>query len=181
MNPSPIASVPPHQVWPYTGTTRTAQVMLDAAKGPRGAQNLAFRLAMEDIVRFVQPRDQLSQLAALNYWFSSHHGYLKDPVPTELVKDPLYTLEEIQKKGVFVGDCDDAATFISGGAMALGIKAYPVRVGFNRPTRIIKTRIKPPFVHVLVVARDQYGRAVVIDPVAGAKTYKMLRETTRFG
>lgn len=164
--------------------------MLQMADGKRGAQSVRVRMAVEDIVRHVHPRDTLSQLAAIYYWYMAHHHYMKDPVPAEMVKDPQRVFEEVEKSGLFLGDCDDAATFLTGASRSIGIKAVPVRVGFRKPRAVtlgsvrgrpVRATLPTPFTHVLAVARDQYGRTVVLDPVAGSSTDRMLRRTKRFG
>ena len=159
--------------------------MLKLADGRRGAQSLMVRRVVEQIVRDVEPRDYLSQLAAIYNWINARWQYLKDPVPAEMVTDPQAIIEEIQRTGRFLGDCDDVATFLVGAARVIGIRAVPMRVGF-RKGKVIKLRGKQlrlpaPYTHVLAVARDQYGRIVALDPVAGERTWSMLRRTKRYG
>jgi len=155
------------------------------ANGHRGAKSLRVRRVVENIVRDVEARDALSHLAAIYNWFNARWYYLKDPVPSEMVSDPEQILDEIEEHGRFLGDCDDAATFIVGAARAIGIKAIPIRVGFSKGAVVKiagrRVRLPAPFTHVLAVARDQYGRVVAIDPVAGVRTWRMLRRTKRFG
>lgn len=183
------AKVPPHAHVPYTGTTRTAKAMFLMADGDRGARNLGFRRVIENIVRDVKPRDYLSQLAAIYNWFNARWQYLKDPVPSEMVSDPVRIMDDIAEKGRFLGDCDDAATFLVGAARTIGIKAIPIRVGFakgrkvrvKKNGRVRRVRLPTPYTHVLAVARDQHGRIVALDPVAGIRTWSMLRRTKRYG
>lgn len=182
--------LPPHKHVPYEGTKKTIKEMVKAATGRRGAQSLRVRTLAEDVVRFIEPRDKLSQLAALYYWYEANHNYLGDPTAAEMVKDPEAAVDEVEEKGAFVGDCDDAATVLSGLAESIGIKTRPMRVGFRKPViltlgsyrgRPRRVKIDPPYTHVLAVARDQYGRIVVLDPVAGKRTHRMLRRTRRYG
>lgn len=179
--------------------------MLALADGPDGAQAVPLRLHFEELVRYVTPRDTLSQLAALYYWWLGHYGFLRDPLPAEMVRTPMAALRDIQRTRVFRGDCDCASTLLTAGARSLGIPARPIRVGFRPPQYAIvsagvpyrsgrrhgpailsrrASRLVPygtPYTHVLVVARDQYGRQVALDPVAGRRTANMLRRTRRFG
>ena len=159
--------------------------MLKMADGRRGAQSLLVRKTIERIVRDVEPRDYLSQLASIYNWIIARWQYLKDPVPAEMVTDPLAIVENIQNTGRFLGDCDDVATFLVGAARAIGIRAVPMRVGFQKGKVIVlrgkRRRIPGPYTHVLAVARDQYGRTVALDPVAGERTWSMLRRTKRYG
>jgi len=182
MNRKPL---PAHTISPYSGTQRTVDAMLKLADGPRGAQSLRLRQLVESIIRDIDPRDKLSQLAAIYHWYEAHHTYTYDPIPTELVRDPVRVLEDIEENGRFLGDCDDAATFITGASRSIGIRAYPVRVGFRKPMTYqlggVSVKGPAPYSHVLAVAHDQYGRTVVIDPVAGDRTWKMLRRTKTYG
>ena len=183
--------MPPHRHLPYTGTQRTVNEMLKMAKGIRGAQSLRVRRHTEMVLRHVAPRDTLSQLAALYYHYIARHNYFRDPTESELVKDPEAIIDEMEGTGTFLGDCDDASMYIIGTAQAAGIRALPMRVGFTRSRQVTLgrtpgrqgrvVRINAPYTHVLAVARDQYGRTVALDPVAGLRTHKMLRRTKRFG
>jgi len=147
--------------------------MTELAVGDRGGRSLELRLALEDLVRHLNPRDQLSQMAAVYYWFDRHWHFLKDPVKVELVRDPVRFLEDIRTHGRVVGDCDDATTFITGSGQAIGIKTVIVRVGFETGSP------QGRFTHVLPVGYDQFGRSVVLDPVAGPRTQKMLARITQ--
>jgi hypothetical protein len=166
---------------PYTGTKRTVEAMEQIARGERGALSLELRLAIEDIIRYVRPRDQLSLLAALYNWFDRHYHFVKDPRDVEQVKDPVRLLREIGRYGRAVGDCDDAATFIDGGARSLGMDSRLVRTGFRDPTPEQQMGSdKGRFTHVLAMSYDQYGRPIVIDPVAGRRTPKMLKRVKQY-
>lgn len=174
----------------YGGTGKTARAILALADGPRGAQSLRLRLTVEEIIRDVEPRDVLSQLAAIYNWYMCNSGYVWDPLPTELVRDPETVLDELRAHGKFLGDCDDAATFLTGAARSIGVRAIPIRVGFVPTRRVtlggvgrrpLRVAVKAPYSHVLAVARDQYGRVVVLDPVAGPRTWRMLRRAKRAG
>jgi transglutaminase-like putative cysteine protease len=151
------------------------------ARGPRGALSLELRLAIEDIVRYVRPRDQLSLLAALYQWFERHYHFVKDPRDVEQVKDPVRLLREIQQYGRAVGDCDDASTFLSSAMRTLGVDARLVRTGFRNPTPEQQMgEERGRYSHVLALGHDQYGRPVVLDPVAGRRTPKMLTRVKQY-
>lgn len=140
-------------------------------RGPRGELSLRLRYVVESIVRNTMPKDRLSQMAAIYNWFNERFRYLNDPVRVELVKDPERILEEMSAHGVALGDCDDASTFLAAALRTAGIQSELMRVGFrNTPPG----RLEGPFTHVLVRARDQYGRGIIVDPVAGQKTRRMI-------
>jgi len=155
--------------------------MEEVARGQRGALSLELRLAIEDIIRYVRPRDLLSLLAALYNWFDRHYHFVRDPRDVEQVKDPVRLLREIQEFGRAVGDCDDASTFFGGSTRTLGMDARLVRVGFRDPTPGQQLGDETGrYTHVLAVAHDQYGRPIVLDPVAGKRTPKMLKRVRQY-
>jgi len=168
-----LASVPSFSSQKYTGTTDTVKQMNSIARGPRGELSLKLRLTVEDIIRDVEARDKLSQLAAIYHWFDKHFTYVNDPVQVELVKDPERLLEEIESHGSALGDCDDASTFLFAAPRTIGIETSFVRVGFK------PAPLGGRYTHVFVGARDQYGRTVILDPVAGKNTQQMLGRVTQ--
>lgn len=168
--------MPRHLTMPYKGTARTIKAMEELSSGPRGAQSLELRLALEDVIRYVYPKDRLSLLAAVYYWFLPRFHFVHDPDGSEQVKDPLRALREIQTTGVFVGDCDCATTFLVACLRALGIPCSPMKVGF-------KDRVAGrdgPYTHVFCVAQDQHKRSIVLDPVAEEETRNMLGRVKQF-
>lgn len=165
-----LADVPRHAVQPYRGTTDTVREMQRLAKGPRGEMSMRLRATVEDIVREVQPRDRLSQLAAIYDWFNRRFHYVNDPVEVELVKDPERLLEEIAKHGHAMGDCDDASTFLYAAPRTIGITTQFARVGFKK-----RPMAGSQYTHVFTVAWDQYRRPIVLDPVAGQRTPRMIQ------
>lgn len=155
--------------------------MESVARGSRGALSLELRLAIEDVIRYVRPRDQLSLLAALYNWFDRHYHFVKDPRDVEQVKDPVRLLREIQQYGKAVGDCDDASTFMDGSTRALGMDSRLARVGFRDPSPAQQMGDeRGRYTHVLAVSYDQHGRPIVLDPVAGRRTPKMLKRVRQY-
>jgi hypothetical protein len=165
----------------YTGTGRTVEAMESMSRGRRGALALALRLAIEDVIRYVRPRDQLSMLAAIYNWFDRRYHFVRDPRDVEQVKDPLRILAEIRRHNRAVGDCDDASAFLDGSVRTVGIDSQIVRTGFRDPTPEQQMGDeRGRYSHVLAVGYDQYGRPIVIDPVAGPRTPKMLKRVKQY-
>lgn len=168
--------VPPTVVEPYAGTDRTVQMMKTLAAGSRGEQSLPLRFLVEDIIRFVDERDKLSQIGAIYCFFRRHYTFVPDPPKTELVKDPLRLTAEIVHTGKCLGDCDDASTWLLAAPRTIGIRTDLRRTSFHqRPLGGEK-----PLTHVLAGATDQHGRFIVMDPVADLNTKTMLGRVTRF-
>lgn len=156
----------------YTGTDRTIALMEELAGGPRGEENVRFRLFVENIVRFVPERDVRSQIAALYHFFRRHYTFIRDPRKVEYVKDPLRMTEEIINYGRAVGDCDDASTWFLAAPRTLGIHTKLVRTSFRKGRN-------PALTHVLAAAIDQDGHWIIMDPVAHKNTREMLGRITR--
>lgn len=169
--------LPAHRTLPYKDTDDTIRRMYEVIKGPRGEKSLRVRLATENIVRRITPRDRLSQLAAIYNWFEPRYHFINDPIEVELVKDPERLLEEIASTGIAIGDCDDASTFLATLPRTLGIPTVLVRTGFRDAP---PGRLEGPYTHVLVIARDQYRRPIVLDPVAGQRSREMLGRVRQF-
>jgi len=141
------------------------------AHGRRGGQSLRVRLTVEGIVRDVTGRDIVSLASALYDWFCARYTFLADPIDVELIRDPESVLDDIETKGRFVGDCDDAATFLAGALRSIGLSPVFVRVGFVPP---LAGQKRGKYTHVFTAVRDQYDRLLALDPVANSRTQKML-------
>lgn len=155
----------PIRTLPYVDTSDTIEHMKEIVLGERGEQSWVLRELLEDVVRFIAPKDQLSQIAAIYNWFLQHYTYVYDPIEVEQIKDPERLATEIRDKGRAVGDCDDASVFLVAAYRSLGIAANFARVGFDTVNDMT---------HVFVVAQDQYGRVIAVDPVANSQTKRML-------
>jgi transglutaminase-like putative cysteine protease len=161
-----------HRTIPYTNTGRTVQEMERLIKSPRGELSLELRQTVEEIVRHVRERDKRSQLAAIYHWFRPRYSFFEDPRQVEQVSDPMRVIEEIRRTGRFIGDCDDASTFLAAAPRTIGIKTYLVRVGFRPPRG---DGLSGPYTHVLAVGVDQHKTSIVLDPVADRRTGRMVQ------
>jgi len=154
----------------YEGTPQTVAAMINAAKGDRGERSLAVRRAAEGVVSGLREKDYNGEIAALYYWVCAHKRYTHDPTHVELVKDPLASLEEIQRFGKATLDCDDLSTLLAALLMSIGVRVQIVTVDFKSCTG------QDNFSHVFTVAQDPKSKTwLVVDPVAGPRTAEMLR------
>jgi len=180
--PAALATVPSYTQRPYVDTYDTIKRMEGLAASPRGEKSLRLRMTVEDVIRHVAPKDRLSQMIAIYDWFMCNWSYVNDPTEVELVKDPERILEEITKKGRALGDCDDAALFMACALRTIGIPTRFARATFTREgAAAVRQGFRgpdDPHSHVFVIARDQHGRDIVIDPVADAHTGEMLGRIT---
>lgn len=154
----------------YQGTPQTVAAMRRLAV--MGQSHPAVRRFAVAVIRSVQPRDYLSELAALYYSISRRVRYVRDPLNVEMVAHPALILQNRH------GDCDDMATALAAlhgtllgqSALSIGNQIQFVLVGFKRNAG------PNAFSHVLVRVLDpKTGQWFVLDPVAGPNTAEMLR------
>ncbi len=82
------------------------------------------RLRAEGLLRFVQERDEVQEIRALFNFVQDHFHYINDPYDIELVKAPDLADAEVEKTGFFMGDCDDASTYLAALLKSVGYSPY---------------------------------------------------------
>ena len=150
----------------YPGIQGTIDHMKQLAK--EGQAHPKIRGHAVEVVRQVQPKDYLSEVAALYYDTCRRLRYTRDPAEVEYVQHPYVTLQNR------AADCDDMATYqaalLGSRALSIGAPIAFVTVGFT------DTRGVNQYTHVFTQVRDPRVGWVVIDPVAGPKGREMLRK-----
>lgn len=134
------------------GTQQTMQTMARLA-----------REATRDPV-FVEFIRQFGTLNDLETWMREHFTYRDEH--EELIRTPRFMLADMGRtSGTRIvgleGDCDDAATFLSAAAKAMGYSARLVAIRYHRSN--------PDFEHVFAQALDQ-GQWVTLDPTVEVGT-----------
>jgi hypothetical protein len=194
----PVAGNQTVNVMKYRGTPQTVREMFRIADGERGQKSFALRERVEDIIRYVRPRDYWSEILAVYYWTCGpQFRYTRDPRKVEQVKDPLRILWEIDNYGSTLIDCDEFATFLRASIGSIGGRSRIVTVGF-RPTngkspnprlfedpafRLMSSphpRLPGPFTHVFAQAAKGSGGWVTVDPVAGPRTPRMHQRVKQY-
>lgn len=102
------------------------------------------------IVSQIAERDQVAQAKAIRAWCKARFRYVADPIRVDLQATPAYLLQQIERQGYVMGDCDDAATLTCSLCLAVGIEAQLMAVAFNRPDA--------PFTHVFTWAYPRGGK-----------------------
>ena len=114
-----------------------------------------------DLVRFTPARRPREDLRLLLGTVQTWLRYTGDPAgpldAVELIKAPWVSLQEIDRFGRFVGDCDDATVLL---ASLLGAVGYPTELRLVRADR----RRPREFSHVYLAAWDGVGW-VPLDPI----------------
>lgn len=186
------------KVMEYLGTPQTVKEMFRVADGDRGQKSFKLRESVEKIIRYVRPKDYWSEVLAIYYWACGpQFRYTRDPNKVEQIKDPLRMIEEIEKYGSTLIDCDEFATFLRAAIGAIGGETRIVTVGF-RPTNGIQPdpelfndpafrlmtsphpRLPGPFTHVFAQAEKPGKSWVTVDPVAGPRTDRMHRRVKQY-
>lgn len=156
--------------WNYRGVD-------DSINGMRkmvfaGQSDPVVRRWAEERIRRILPKDYLSELAAIYYAVCREMRYTRDPANTELIHHPALVIERR------AGDCDDMAVLIRAATAAASV-GNPVEfaiVGFKQHAPESQR-----YTHVFARAYDERGRRwLVLDPVAGPDTPKMLGRVRHF-
>jgi len=134
------------------------------------------RKLVESIVAQVDPKDYLSEVAAIYYYVLKNVRYTRDPKHIELVQHPYLSLQPqawdraAGRRGSQI-DCDELACVIAAMIMVVGNSAEFVT---------ISTSHAQGFHHVFCVAKTQDGQRIVLDPVPGPFTTEMIQQTVRY-
>jgi transglutaminase-like putative cysteine protease len=118
--------------------------------------------AAHRIISFLPPRQQTRQAFAIRDVLARSFQFIADPKGVELLRTPVYQIEQIKEHGVTTGDCDDAAILGAALGMAVGIAAR---------FRVIAFRPGADFAHVYAILTPNDGPAIDLDvtkPTTGA-------------
>lgn len=166
----PIADAPPTTLRPFGGPADTVRTMIELCVGLRGERSTLVRSLKDHIIRWVQPKDYLSEILAVRNFAAEKCKYSNDALSVEQVQDPERIADQIVKFGKAVCDCDDIACFIGALTRQLGRETQFVIVGFGSPG---------VYTHVFTRAKEpKSGQWIVLDPVAGTDEEGMLARVT---
>ncbi len=156
----------------FEGSTDTLVAMIEAIQGPRGEQSIVVRTQVEQIISRMNPKDYAGEIVAVRNWAAENIRYTNDQLHVEMVKTPQTLVEEVQQRGVAVGDCDDIACLIGCMHLCLGREAQLLPVGFGAIGHLshVFERCKEP----------RTGMWIVCDPVAGTREREMLEKITTY-
>lgn len=95
------------------GIFQTISQMRSAVYRAMRAPAQAIRQKTETILHWVPERDETAELRAIFSYVQNHFHYVNDPYDIEYFKTPETIDEEIDRTGFFLGDCDDASTYLA--------------------------------------------------------------------
>lgn len=152
----------------FRGTEDTIESMHDLTI--EGQVSPSIRNHAENIIRKVQPKDYLSELASIYYDTCKNIRYTRDPSEAEYLQHPELIH---QNKN---GDCDDIALYIN-----TLLKSIASSVGNQTSFTVVSFDDSNNWSHVfLTVVDERSGQRVILDPVAGHKTDEMISQVKRF-
>lgn len=110
---------------PYgeAGTWATVDAMRQVAR------QAAATPLLQDTARAIGAGNPLQ----LREWLQSHFRFRYDPPEYEAIWTPAAQLQQIMRQGYALGDCDDAAVLGASLALAAGLSARFVLLGFEGP------------------------------------------------
>jgi len=168
--PFPSAAPPPFTVGRFFGPQTTIDKMRELCLGARGERSIVLYQLTEHVVRWLQPKDYLSEILAVRNFVAEKVRYKNDPLAMETISDPQRLAEQILQYGQATADCDDIALLVATMARQLGREAEFVTVGFGAPNN---------FSHVFArVKEPKSARWLVTDSVAGTREAAMLARVT---
>lgn len=93
----------------YQTVSQIKSLILGALNDP----NAAIRLRAESLLGQTAERDDVGEVTAIFDFVQTALHYVDDPAEIEMVKSPLLIDQEIEEKGYFMGDCDDASGYLA--------------------------------------------------------------------
>lgn len=106
------------------GIFQTVMRMKSAVYSAMRLPTQVIRRRAEMVLRYVQEKHELEEVRALFNYVQDHFRYMNDPYDIELVKSPEVSDKEITDTGFFVGDCDDASTYLAALLKSSGFQPY---------------------------------------------------------
>lgn len=147
------------------GIVQTVNRMKALVYSSMRAPNQPVRKRAENVLRFVNERDDLEEIRALFNFVQGHFHYLNDPFDIELIKSPEVSDAEITATGFFMGDCDDASTYLAALLKSVGYAPY---FAVAAPWDAESFDLSHVYVKIVVPAT---GDTVALDPTAKGKPF----------
>lgn len=104
--------------------------------------------AAKDAVADCPQGDHECNALAVERWLAEHFHFVRDPRGVELLHEPTYMVQVVARRGLFAGDCDDAAVLGAALGKSVGLRARFRAIGFRR---------SGPLAHVIADVRTPRG------------------------
>jgi hypothetical protein len=154
----------------YLGAPQTVRLMAKSAL--EDCNHFETRKLCEAYCERIDSKDYTSEYLALYYLILQRTRYMRDPKRVELVRAPWVVSGMILDGHVPNIDCDDSATMLTAGVMAMGGQVSIITVAFSD----MFYEGQRQYSHVLIGAKEpRSGAKIILDPVAAENTASMLR------
>lgn len=155
----------------FEGAGSTVEAIKAAALSSQ--QQLSVRQLVEEICQGLRDKDYLSEALAVLHFVWGRTRYMRDPRTVELVKSPHVMAEEILSGGTPQLDCDDMTALLLALLLASGARVDLITANFRK----LRFQGVPQYSHIFIrVQEPRTGAWIVLDPVAGVLTAKMLKQ-----
>jgi hypothetical protein len=105
--------------------TQIADILVIIKEAARVASFSASIRRKAELVTWDKTSDAMKIHAIVNFVRTSQK-YQADGIENELIKDPVLLLQDIETKGVYLGDCDDSVTLACAMLLSIGYNCGPV-------------------------------------------------------
>lgn len=158
-------------ILPFKGAESTAKLVIKAAVDAQ--MTASPRKLAEEICKELRAKDYVSEYLAILRFVEANTRYTRDPATVEQVKDPLLLIEAINEGKRPLVDCDDLTALLLALLISMGAHCQ-VTVCAMRHIFFKNAR---QYTHIYVSAKDPIsGKTIVLDPVAGVNTSRMLKQ-----
>lgn len=118
--------------WATVGTRSTPETLRKMQTNVRaGLVSRPVVQFAQRVLRWVPARAYDQRARLLRSWLATHFVFSPDPFGVEMLPCVDYMVHEISRKGVYTGDCDDAAILSAALGSAVGFPARFVAVAFD--------------------------------------------------
>lgn len=126
----------------YTNPKKTAQTIISIVNNIRPEYALFFRQIIEMLINPFFKANSKLELQDLFLKLRKYVRYTLDPDGIEYLKQPKAIIEDLQKYGYLIGDCDDITLFVILCLWSVGYKCY---------VKIVAVDNEPDFCHIYPV------------------------------
>lgn len=131
------------------------------------------RTLAEDICRGLRSKDYLSEALAFYHYVDAYTRYMRDPRTVEFVRAPYIIAQQLLSGVRPQLDCDDMAALLAALVAITGGRCRVATLAFQN----LFYRGERQYSHVLAQAFEpKSGTWLCLDPVAGPRTQKMLKQ-----
>lgn len=155
---------------PFRGAPTTVAAVVQSVMDSQ--KHYCVRQLADFFLKDVTERDYISEPLAILYSVKVYTKYRRDPTTVEMVTAPYIVCKKILNGETPALDCDDLAALICALCMSIGCQTSLITLAFKH----MHFNGERQYSHIAAQIRDPRGGGlIVLDPVAGPKTFSMLK------